>query len=395
MAHRTLLLTLRAFLALVGCSAKAESPSWQPVTLLRHESTWLAPAARHAPGNASAIGLVEIGAGAKIAAVTRRGLTRRQVAKLQGNPPEQLESYEPAHLAFECRFSGTEVGSIVGHITSKTYGAELKHFVGNQASRYVKQAGNVQAGQYLRELFSDLGYETVSQSMSAASEGNIVAFKEGAEHPDKFVLIGAHYDSVNWEDTSKSAPGAEDNGSGTAALIQAARALKEVPTDLSVVFVGFNGEEEGTLGSQAFVEELQKENGAFSKFGTLTNALIMDEVAYPSESNHNRQVILETKGRNPANTALVDTVASGLAQEPAIKQPSVNYQGFGSDHVSFLDSGFPALLLIERDNEHYSDTWGHSARDTLDHTDSEFGAAMARLALRGLLALANPRVGQV
>lgn len=347
-------------------------------------------AARHSPGHASAVALVEIGAGAGISAAVRRGSARRHAARQHDNPPEQLESYQPQHMAFLCRLPEPEVEGIVGRITAETYGTELRRFVEGQASRYVKQAGNVKAGQYLEKLFTSLGYDTVRQSFREASEGNIVAFKKGVHHPEKFVLIGAHYDSVNWEDTRRSAPGAEDNGSGTAALIQAARALKDVSTDFSVAFVGFNGEEEGTLGSQAFVEELRKEGGAFSGFGVLTNALIMDEVAYPSESEHNRQVILETKGRNPANTALVDTLASGLAHEAAIKQPSVNYAGFGSDHISFLDAGIPALLLIERDNEHYSDTWGHSARDTLDHTDSEFGAAMARLALRGLLALVNP-----
>jgi len=68
----------------------------------------------------------------------------------------------------------------------------------------------------------------------------------------------------------------------------------------------------------------------------------------------------------------------------------VNYAGFGSDHISLLDAGVPAVLLIERDNMYHADHFGHSARDTFDHVDAAFGAAVTRLAARALAALANP-----
>merc|ERR1719213_1214403 len=68
----------------------------------------------------------------------------------------------------------------------------------------------------------------------------------------------------------------------------------------------------------------------------------------------------------------------------------VNYNGFGSDHMSFLDRGIPAVLLIERDDTYHSDTFGHSQDDTFEHVDVEFGASMTRLATRVVATLAWP-----
>jgi len=334
----------------------------------------------------------------ELAASQGRRLTRRQMARLKSGVAEQLEWYRPEPLAYESRISDADQSKIVLSITPEAYGKELKSFVENQKSRYIKNEGNKQSGEYLRKQFSDLGYEVHLQENSFAMDAfNVVAFKKGSREPNKFVLVGAHFDSVNWENTDKQAPGAEDNGSGVAALLQVAKALKDIPTDRSVAFVGFNGEEEGTLGSQTFVDELMRDGGAFSNFGALQAALIMDEIAYPSkEKKHDNQVILETSGKDKVeNRALVNTVARGLKAETSIKTPWINYHGFGSDHMSFLEAGFPALLLIERDNMFYSEAYGHSSRDTLDHTDSNFGSAMTRLATRGILSLANPTGKQI
>jgi len=333
----------------------------------------------------------------QLGANLRRRLSRRQIVALQGDGAEQLEDYKDNHMALESALSQDRISSIVGSITKQAFGKEITDFVTAQKSRYVKTEGNAHAGEYLKQQFEDLGYETMVEDMEAAGKiGNVIAFKKGKGDPAEFVVAGAHFDSVNWEDTEADAPGAEDNGSGTAALLQIARSLKDVDTDRSVAFVAFNGEEEGTLGSMRFVEELQKKGGKFAKFGSPRAALIMDEVAYPSPTaGHERKAILETKGvlsELPTFAALMDTTHRSYEKEMSIiKGVSQNTHGFGSDHITFCDAGIPALLLIERDNMAYADMYGHSARDTLDHVDNEFGAAMSRVAARTVLALATEK----
>jgi Zn-dependent M28 family amino/carboxypeptidase len=175
------------------------------------------------------------------------------------------------------------------------------------------------------------------------------------------------------------------------------------------MFVAFNAEEEGLVGSEHFVPMLLEDGG--KNFGKLKGALIADEVAWPGRGGKEfRKAIFETKRpegspseqRDDIDT-LVDTLArSALLQNSTKEVPGdglgdgaenfvVNYHGFGSDHVPFLDAGLPAVLLIERDDDYHSDTWGHSDKDTFAHVDLDYGAAMTRLALRTVASMATPK----
>merc|ERR1719463_287425 len=144
------------------------------------------------------------------------------------------------------------------------------------------------------------------------------------------------------------------------------------------------------LGSKAFVKDVV----ATKKYGTIKAALIADEIAFPGRKdqgeNLHRRAIFETVGRTDGTNQIVDTLAHSV-NDPAgqLSGFEVNYHGFGSDHISLLDSGVPAVLLIERDDEWHADTVGHSTKDTFDDLDMDYGATMSRLLLRAALKLAN------
>merc|ERR1719311_774454 len=127
------------------------------------------------------------------------------------------------------------------------------------------------------------------------------------------------------------------------------------PPRRSVVLVAFQAEEEGLWGSKWFVQDAL----AQGRYGKL-------------------------------DAVLVDTLAHSAKDDQDLSGFEVNYHGFGSDHIAFLDAGFPAVLLIERDNEYVADSWGHSSKDNFTHVDFSFGAAMTRLATRAFLTLASP-----
>jgi hypothetical protein len=111
---------------------------------------------------------------------------------------------------------------------------------------------------WLVEKFESYGYEDISihyfdyhsQQLDA---GNVVVVKKGTEFPDEFIIISTNYDQPR-------GPGADSNGSGTAAVVECARLFKDFPTKRSIIFVPFNAEELGLVGSMPFAQKCASEN---------------------------------------------------------------------------------------------------------------------------------------
>jgi Zn-dependent M28 family amino/carboxypeptidase len=173
--------------------------------------------------------------------------------------------------------------------------------------------------------------------------------------------VGAHYDHLGWGGEGSLAPdtraihnGADDNASGTAALIETARRMVEGPApERSVLFIAFSGEEKGLLGSGYFVEEPTVPLGA-------AQAMInMDMVGRLRDNT------LTVYGLGTAEEwdGLIDqanvAAARGTGSEPMVlsKLPD----GFGpSDHSSFYGHGIPVLHLFTNTHSQYhrpEDDW--------------------------------------
>jgi len=119
-------------------------------------------------------------------------------------------------------------------------------------SKYVSQPGNAKAIEYLNKTYTSFGYTPELQWFSPAQAqgnrtANVVATLKGTEHPDLIYVVSSHFDSV------QVGPGADDDTSGTCALLETARVLAKTPLPATVVFASFTGEEGGLLGSREFV----------------------------------------------------------------------------------------------------------------------------------------------
>jgi len=119
-------------------------------------------------------------------------------------------------------------------------------------SKYVSQPGNAKAIDYLNKTYTSFGYTPELQWFSPAQAqgnrtANVVATLKGTENPDLIYVVSSHFDSV------QVGPGADDDTSGTCALLETARALAKTPLPATVVFASFTGEEAGLLGSREFV----------------------------------------------------------------------------------------------------------------------------------------------
>jgi hypothetical protein len=138
-------------------------------------------------------------------------------------------------------------------------------------SKHITRPGNHLAAHYLVETYKSFGYEPVYQwfEVKNAHEGrtaNVIATLKGTVNPELVYVVSSHYDSV------AGGPGADDDSSGTAALLEAARILARHPQPATIVFASFTGEESGLLGSREFVRRAIAEN--VQVVGALNNDMI-------------------------------------------------------------------------------------------------------------------------
>ena len=177
-------------------------------------------------------------------------------------------------------------------------------------------------------------------------ERNVIADLPGTS-PDEVVLIGAHLDS--WD----PAQGAQDDGSGVAAVLEAARILKSlnVRPRRTIRFAFFSGEEEACLGSRAYVAAHEKE------LDRLRAVLVMDSGAQAPRG-------VELHGR----ADLEEPMKKLLAPLAAFGATAVTLDAtFDRDHAPFLVAGVPAFTLWVEDGDY--DIHHHTVSDTFDKVD--------------------------
>jgi hypothetical protein len=186
---------------------------------------------------------------------------------------------------------------------------------------------------------------------------NVVATKLGNSFPDEEYIIGAHYDSV-------ACPGADDNGSGTALVLEAARIISQYPSEYTIRFIAFDREEQGLIGSDAYATEHAAD--------TIHGMISADMVSYDTGGNHCR--MYGQTASNPVKNALgaaISTYGSGLTY-------TINGGMDASDHAPFEWQGWQACVLIEDydTNPNYHTT-GDSV-DTLNYINYPYAVKMTR-----------------
>ncbi len=174
-----------------------------------------------------------------------------------------------------------------------------------------------------------------------------VAEIRGSEKPDEVVIIGAHLDS--WD----LGTGATDNGTGSMAVLEAARALQKVGVQprRTIRFVLFTGEEQGLNGSREYVRAHKDE------LGKISGVLVHD--------SGTGKVLTVGLMANYGARETMDRVLNPLARakDVGLAEPSLRTEG-GTDHVPFDEAGVPAFWCVQ-DNVDY-DLTHHSQADTLD-----------------------------
>jgi hypothetical protein len=230
--------------------------------------------------------------------------------------------------------------------------------------------------EYIKEKFLDAGITSVSLDsfqMEGTWQANVVATLVGSSPGTGEIIVGGHYDSRGY--TVAKAPGADDNASGVAAVMEIARVLNTINYEpkATIRFVAFAAEEYGLLGSYHFAHKAQLEG---------RNILLMqnfDMIAYrPSTANDEVYVIKYDRATFEAE------IDSMLIADVTNLTPVVSTMYFyDSDSYSFEAHGFPAVFNIE----YQLNPNLHTDRDSSHYLDFEYASDIVRSGLALLLTI--------
>lgn len=244
---------------------------------------------------------------------------------------------------------------------------------------------------------------------------NVMAVQRGTTDPDRVIVISGHIDSINSDllDAVGDAPGANDDGSGTAAVIEAARVLSKHRFPATIVYAVLSGEEQGLYGGQILAETAIARGWTVE---ALLNNDIVGNSTGSSGAKDDRTVRVFSEGtratetpeqanRRRYNGGEVDSPARNLARFVAArgKDAGLNVEmiyrtdryGRGGDQVQMLEAGFPAVRITERqenyDRQHQNVRVenGRAYGDTIGGVDFGYLARVTKLNVATIAALAR------
>jgi hypothetical protein len=292
--------------------------------------------------------------------------------------PHQVQAQDPSIVS---ALAAVSLDSLVLDLERLT--GERTVDVGNGPesilSRHKLNAGNALAADWLQQRLLALGYSPVVQGFNAGTGENILAEKVGTLHPGRKVIICGHYDAMPGGPVN--APAADDDGSGTCSVLEAARVLAPYSFENTIVFALWDEEEQGKVGS-AYYAGVSAAND-----DTIAAVINMDAISYDGNGDGLMRIHTRPVANSLAikDSALVVNTTYGLNLNIAINNPGATY----SDHASFWSEGYGAILVIEDfdndGNPHY-----HTPTDLLQYMDLAYWQDLTRLSIGTTAVLAVP-----
>jgi hypothetical protein len=230
--------------------------------------------------------------------------------------------------------------------------------------------GYGEAATFVRKQLKDIAYQTRLQVVTVGTgrSRNIIADKPGEASGTRGVVIAtAHLDSINLQGgPTAPAPGADDNGSGSAGVLEIARVFQDHRSKQDLRLIFFGGEEQGLFGSQRYVASLPR-----SERVRIRAVVNMDMIG--SLNSSTPSVLIEGA---PVSQRVIDGLSEAAATYTRLPVET-SLHPFNSDHVPFIEAQIPAVLTIEgADN---TNDRVHSARDTLDKIDFDLALEILRM----------------
>ena len=245
---------------------------------------------------------------------------------------------------------------------------------------------------------------------------NVVAIQKGKKYPNSYIIMSGDIDSraSDTQDFETDAPGANDNATGMAGTLEAAKVLSQYEFDHSVVYVGLSGEEQGLYGGK-FLAEYAKEND-WNVIGILNNDMIgniegldgvidnrtfriFSEAHNPTETDRERRMKRFYGGEVDGDSRQLARYVYETTQTymPEMN-PTMIYRldrfGRGGHHKPFNDLGFPGIRIMEA-HENYTQQHqdirsenGIEYGDVIEHVNFEYVKKLTAVNAISLASLA-------
>jgi len=231
---------------------------------------------------------------------------------------------------------------------------------------------------------------TASYNGVTSTQHNVVGIINGTEQNTPAIVIGSHYDSrTNDLSDATWGPGADDNGSGVAALLEIARILSQRRPRTTLIFVAFSAEEVNRQGSVAFIRDYIQPYGI-----TVKLMINIDTIGSNNDARGNvndTQIRVFSAGpddESPSRQAarMVDFIAENHATDlDIIMEDQEDREGRYGDHTSFSEAGIPAIRFIEA----LEDTPNREGRDLIEYVEPDYLRKSARTILTVVMALSD------
>ncbi|MCU0850852.1 MAG: M28 family metallopeptidase [Candidatus Thermoplasmatota archaeon] len=237
----------------------------------------------------------------------------------------------------------------------------------NFSPRYTGSINCNLAAEYLYNEFQKMGLQTEFHEWRYGGfhSKNVIATLPGTDiwSTAEYILCG-HYDTV------RTAPGADDDGSGTAAVLAIASVLKDYRFNHTIRFIAFSGEEVGTYGSFSYARD------ASFRGDNIIAVLNMDMIGYANTEEGGRVL----RFFPPKRSTWIADEATLIAEKynDVLDMKVVTLPGYrGADNQAFVDYGYDGVWIAHQDG--YS--WGHSPEDTINHINWSYIVKATKLML--------------
>lgn len=271
------------------------------------------------------------------------------------------------------------VVSLLEEVDVSNITAIIQHLE-NYGTRNAYSSQSVEAQNWIKQEFEALGLEVELQDFnmpSGSASDNVIATLTGTKYPEEYVVCGGHYDSYS---SGGDAPGADDNASGTAGVLEMARILSQYTFDRTIIFCAFSGEEYGLYGSAAYAQSAAQQgmdiHGYFNldMIGYLQNgSYIHTDLIYPPSAQELADFYMEVSG-----VYLPDfPIEQGMLV------------GGDSDHTSFNNNGYMGIFPFEDGDDH--SPYIHTSNDLIgpSYNNEEQAKIFTQASLASIVTMAN------
>lgn len=236
-------------------------------------------------------------------------------------------------------------------------------------SRNANSVHNPKAAQFILERFQSYGL--TARYMDYRSSGtNIIATKLGTKYPNQSYIICGHYDDMP---AGSLAPGADDNASGTCAVMEAARLLAPFSFDYTLIFIAFDEEELGLIGSHAYADS------SYNRGDSIKGVLNFDMISWDGNNDNKLNIYSNSASFNYSTTARY----CFNVYQPSLDVVFSVSNMTGSDHYYFWQRGYNAFCGIELTSDF--NPYYHTVNDNFSHVIMRYFLKFTRAALASLM----------